>query len=455
MNIFKNEIYIGECVDLTHDGLGVVKIDNFLIFVGGLLPTEQAAIKIIKLGKSYGVGRIQELKVTSKDRVEVIDVKGTWIGTMPLQHMTYAAQLQFKTNQVKQVIRKIAKLSDDLVRETIGAQNIVGYRNKAQVPVRLYNGKLSTGFFRQNSHDFIEIDDFVIQDKRIDAIVLWLRSTLSDFGVVPYDEVSGAGYLRHIMVRVGKSTGDIQVVFITNHKKRIDSRIIENLITQFPNVVSVVQNVNSKQTNVIMGDEQFVLYGKDLIFDELLGVKFGISAKSFYQVNPEQTEMLYQEAIKAAGVSKNDVVIDAYCGIGTIGLCLANQVKQVYGVEIVSDAIERARENAVLNRMTNVTYVVGKAEHIMPKWVDEGIKPNVIIVDPPRKGLDKIFIDSAMQVKPERIVYVSCNPATMARDLLQFVAGGYKVEYVQPVDMFPMTVHVETIVLMIRGNVDI
>lgn len=446
--IKKNDIYESECIDMTHDGLGVIKIDAFPIFVSNLLPTEKAKVKIIKVSKSFGVGKVIEFIQVSKERVKVVDSKG--IGTMPLQHMSYQLQLEFKTNQVKKVVQKVGKLSPDLVKNIIPAKQITYYRNKAQVPVRLYQGQLSTGFFKQNSHHFIEVDDFIIQDKKIDEIILFLRQVLREFNVSAYDEVSHSGFLRHLMVRIGKQTNQVQVVFITNSTQKISEKIVQKLIQQFPEVVSVVQNINMKKTNVIMGEDQFVLYGKDLIFDKLLDVTFGISSKSFYQVNPEQTEVLYKEVIRASQVNEKDIVIDAYCGVGTIGLCLANRVSHVYGVEIVKDAIDRAYENATLNHIDNVTYEVGKAEVIMGEWVKRGINPNVIIVDPPRKGLDIHFIESACAVQPDRIVYVSCNPSTMARDLCEFKRLGYQVDYIQPIDLFPFSYHVEAVSLLVR-----
>lgn len=446
----KNKQYTIECIDLTHDGLGVAKIDGFPIFIENVLPTETATIKVIKVGKSFAFGKLEALIEVSKDRVEMIDKKGTWIGTMPLQHMTYESQLAFKTKQVKQVMSKIAKMPDVPVRDTLGAPKITGYRNKAQIPVRLHDGQLETGFFRKNSHQFIPIEDFVIQDKRIDDVILSVRNSLRKFGFTAYDEQQHTGDIRHIMVRRAVKTGDVQVVLVTRTKKPIVQVFVDTLIQSNPDIKSVVQNINMHKTNVILGDTQRVLYGEDKIYDTLLGVTFGISARSFYQVNPEQTEVLYQTAIDAADVSKDDVVIDAYCGIGTIGLSIANKVKHVYGMEIVPDAIVMAKENAKLNSIQNTTFETGSAEVVMSKWQQEGIQPDVIIVDPPRKGLEASFIESSVKTNPKRIVYVSCNPATMARDLVLYNELGYTPQYVQPVDMFPMTNHVECIALLIK-----
>lgn len=449
MTIKKNEQYTVEFIDLTHEGLGVCKIDNFPIFVENALPQEQATIKIIKVGKNFGYGRIVEHLTTSPNRVAIKDEKGTWVGTMPLQHMTYDTQLVFKQQQVQNVMNKVAQLPQVPVYSTLGATQQIGYRNKAQIPVGQQDGELITGFYRKNSHTLIPMDDFIIQDPEIDQAIITLRQILQQHDIVAYNEAHHSGQLRHIVVRKGVATQQLQIVLVTRQQKLPAMKIIvDSIIQQIPNVVSIVQNINTKRTNVIMGEITKVLYGKDSIKDKLLGYTFNISSQSFYQVNPAQTEVLYQEAIKAAQLKSTDVVIDAYCGIGTIGICLANQVKHVYGVEVVESAIQMARDNAKLNQLTNLTFEVGKAETLMSQWIKAGIKPNVIIVDPPRKGLDSTFIEAAVNVKPRSIVYVSCNPATLARDLKLFASKGYETKYIQPVDMFPQTVHVECVALI-------
>lgn len=444
----KNKLCQVACIDLTHEGLGVAKYKGMPIFIENLLPSEQAIVKIIKMSKSFAVGKVVEHLSTSPHRVPMMDKVGTWVGTMPLQHLSYDQQLIFKQEQVEKVLRKIAKLPQVEVRQTIGAEQTTAYRNKAQIPVREIDGVLTTGFFRKNSHQLVPIEDFVIQDKEIDRVTVVVRDALREHGVKAYNEQEHTGEVRHIVVRRGKQTGDIQVVIVTRIDKRLNEGIVRRIIEHAPGVKSVVQNINSKRTNVIMGEAVRVLYGEDKIYDKLLDVTFAISSRSFYQVNPDQTERLYSEAIKAGQLTKGSTVIDAYCGIGTIGLSVAKHVKHVYGMDIVHDAIEMANENAEMNGIENVTYVTGKAEEVMPQWEKRGIRADVMIVDPPRKGLDKQFIDSAIATQPERIVYISCNPATMARDIAHFTNANYHVEYVQPVDMFPMTVHVETIALI-------
>lgn len=449
MTIKKNEQYTVEFIDLTHEGLGVCKIDHFPIFVENALPQEQAVIKIIKVAKNFGYGKVVERLTTSPQRVAIKDEKGTWVGTMPLQHMNYDAQLLFKQQQVQNVMHKIAHMPQVPVYPTLGAAQQVGYRNKAQIPVGQQEGELITGFYRKNSHTLIPMEDFIIQDPEIDQAIVTLRQILQAHDVVAYNETHHSGQIRHLVIRKGIATQQLQIVLVTRQQQLPDmAAIISDIIAQIPNVTSIVQNINPCRTNVIMGDDIKVLYGQDSIQDKLLGYTFNISSQSFYQVNPAQTEVLYQQAIKAAQLKLNDIVIDAYCGIGTIGICLANQVQHVYGMEVVATAVDMARKNAKANGLNNLTFEVGKAETIMPQWIKQGIKPTVIIVDPPRKGLDSSFIEAASRVKPQRIVYVSCNPATLARDLKLFEQQGYATKYIQPVDMFPQTVHVESVALL-------
>ncbi|MBF0780318.1 MULTISPECIES: 23S rRNA (uracil(1939)-C(5))-methyltransferase RlmD [unclassified Granulicatella] len=451
-HIKKNEEYIVECIDLTYEGLGVAKIEGYPIFIDNFLPTEQARIKLIKVSKTYGVGKMIELLISSTQRVPICDKVGTWVGTMPLQHLAYSAQLEFKQNQVKHVMQHIAKMPHVPVKNTLAALKTTQYRNKAQIPVREIDGQLTTGFFRKNTHQLIPIENFVIQDPIIDEVILMVRNVLRRFNLSAYNEEKHTGDIRHIIVRRARVNGEIQIVLVTRTHKPIPFEIVQEIVSHDFHIVSIVQNINDARTNVIMGNSTKILFNEDKIYDYLLRLKFGISSRSFYQVNPEQTEVLYQQAIDAANIQKSDIVIDAYCGIGTIGLCVAKQAKHVYGVEVVPDAIVMAKENAILNGITNVTFEVGQAEDVMVKWEKSGIKADVLIVDPPRKGLDKQFIHAALAISPAKIVYISCNPATLARDLVFFADGGYSVQFVQPVDLFPQTTHVECVVLLQRSK---
>lgn len=450
--VSKNDVVTVTFEDLTSEGLGVAKVEGYPLFVVDGLPGEKASVKVTKLGKSYGFARIVERLTSSENRIPTTDVLGTRVGTMPLQHMRYGAQLAFKQNMVAQDLKRIAKLPNIKVHETIGMSNPWGYRNKAQIPVRAgKDGKLVTGFFRKGTHELIPMENFHIQDPKIDEAIVKVRDILQEYSIKPYDERKNIGNIRHIMVRRGYYTGEMMIVLVTRTAKLFPlSKIIPDIREALPEVVSIVQNVNPKRTNVILGEENIVLFGEDAYHDNLLGHKFAISSKSFYQINPTQTEKLYQLAIDAAQLTGEETVVDAYCGIGTISLALAEKAKHVFAMEIVSDAIEMAKRNAEENNISNVTFEVGAAEELLPEWAEKGVKADVIVVDPPRKGLEASFIDAAVEMNPARIVYVSCNPATLARDLAIFDAKGYKATEAQPVDLFPQTLHVETVVAMTR-----
>ena len=449
----KNETYEVEFVDLTSEGMAVAKIEGFPLFVAGGLPGEEAVIKIMKVGKSFGYARLEKLLTTSPDRVKEVDHLGMRAGTMPLQHLSYEGQLRFKQNIVKQDLTRIGKLPNVEVLPVIGMDDPWRYRNKAQIPVRQKDGKLITGFFRKNTHTLIEMEDFHIQDAKIDEAIIKVRDILQKHGIQAYDEETHKGAIRHIMVRRGTYTGEMMIVLITRSLKLPFARdVIQDILEDLPEVVSIVQNINQERTNVILGEKTKVLYGEDFYHDELLGHTFAISSKSFYQVNPVQTEKLYQLAIDAAELTGKETVIDAYCGIGTITLALAEHARHVYAMEVVPDSVLMAEKNAKANNISNVTFELGAAEEVMPKWVKAGVKADVLVVDPPRKGLDPTFIDAAVEVNPERIVYVSCNPATLARDLGIFAEKGYIAHTAQPVDLFPQTLHVETVVQLVKSE---
>jgi len=447
----KNETYQGEIVDLTHEGLGVAKIDHYPLFIEGALIGETIEFKVIKVGKSFGVGKLTKIIDQSPDRVEVKDKAYAQTGTMPLQHLNYKGQLKFKKSQVENVMQKIAKLPDVPVYDVIGMENPFGYRNKAQIPVRKVKGKLETGVYRKNSHDLIPMEDFKIQDPEIDKAIVTVRDIMRTYNVKPYNEKDNTGNLRHILVRRGYHTGEMMIVLVTRTPKLFPvSKIVPDILEELPNVVSIVQNVNPKKTNVILGQEVIVLHGEDKYHDKLLDHTFEISHRSFFQVNTAQAEVLYSKVIEFAELTGEETVIDAYSGIGTITLALAENAKEVYGIEVIEPAVEDAKRNAALNGVENVTYQVGAAEDVMLEWSKEGRSADLLVVDPPRKGLDEQFIDSVLEMKPKKMIYVSCNPATLARDLALLVEGGYTAQKVQPVDMFPQTSHVETVVLLSR-----
>ncbi|WP_270577585.1 23S rRNA (uracil(1939)-C(5))-methyltransferase RlmD [Caldibacillus thermoamylovorans] len=447
----KNDYIDVEFVDLTHEGQGVAKLDGFPVFVPGGLPGESAQIKILNVKKNYGYGKLIEIREKSPYRVEIPKEDMHKYGGCQLHHMSYEGQLQFKQNLVEQTLTRIGKLQDVNIHPIIGMEQPFHYRNKAQVPVGERNGRLITGFYKPRTHEIIDTDESVIHMEAINDAIKIVKEICSELGVAAYNEEAHTGVLRHIMARFGRKTDELMIVLITRTEKLPHRKeIVEKIVAALPNVKSVVHNVNPKRTNVILGERTQVLWGQNVIYDYIGNVKFAISPRSFYQVNSVQTQVLYDKALAYAGLTGEEIVFDAYCGIGTISLFLAQQAKKVYGVEVVPDAINDAKKNADLNGITNVEFTVGEAEVVIPNWAEEGIHADVIVVDPPRKGCDAALLKTIIEMKPKRVVYVSCNPATLARDLGILETGGYQTLEVQPVDMFPMTMHVECVVLMSR-----
>ncbi|WP_419882873.1 23S rRNA (uracil(1939)-C(5))-methyltransferase RlmD [Peribacillus sp. B-H-3] len=444
--VAKNETIDAVFEDLTHDGAGVAKIDGYPVFVPNTLPGEKAKIKIIKVNSGYAFGRLLELYEESPFRVHIPVEENHKYGGSQLQHISYEGQLKFKENQVKQVLARIGKLDDVAIHPILGMEHPWHYRNKAQVPVGEKDGELIAGFYKPRTHEIVDTNESLIQDSVINEAVQTVKEICSELGIPAYDEQTHRGVLRHIMARYGKETGELMVVIITRTSELLQrNKIVEEIIKRLPKVKSIVHNINSKKTNVILGEKTKVLWGSEVIYDYIGDVKFAISARSFYQVNPDQTKVLYSKALEYAGLTGEESVIDAYCGIGTISLFLAQKAKKVFGVEIVPEAISDAKRNAELNGITNAEFAVGEAEKVIPAWYEEGNTADVLVVDPPRKGCDEALLNTIIQMKPKKVVYVSCNPATLARDLRILEDGGYKTIEVQPVDMFPQTTHVECI----------
>lgn len=446
----KNETLKLQIEDLTSEGNGVGKINGYPIFIPHALPGEIVEIKVVKVNKKLAYGKLLNVVKESPNRVEPPCDVFYKCGGCQLQHMSYDLQLDMKRNQVVNVMKKIAHLADVTIHPTIGMEDPWRYRNKVQIPVGEKDGKLITGFYQPRSHRMIDnMDTCVITNETGDRIVAAVRRIADRLGISAYHEETHSGMLRHIMVRTGKATEETMLVLITRTEKlpHVET-IVKEITSTFPNVKSIIQNINPDRTNVILGEKTKVLWGDEYIHDKIGDLTFAISARSFYQVNPIQTEKLYQKALEYADIGPNDIVIDAYCGIGTISLFLAQKAKKVYGVEIVPDAISDAKKNAALNGITNAEFVVGAAEKVMPWWTAQGLRPNVIVVDPPRKGCDEVLLQAMIDMQPERIVYVSCNPATLARDLRILEDGGYQTKEIQPVDMFPQTMHVECCALL-------
>jgi len=452
----KNETITLMIEDLTHEGNGVGKVDGYPLFIPYALPGEEAIVKVVKVKTNFGYGKLLEVKESSDERVEPPCNVFYQCGGCQLQHMSYAMQLKMKENQVKNVMKKIAHLEHVPVHPTLGMEDPWRYRNKVQIPVGEKDGELITGFYRMRSHEIIDdMETCVIQDELNDRTVHAVRRIANRLGIKAYDEKTDRGVLRHIMVRTGRETNETMIVLITRTEKLPHKEeFIRELTETFPHVKSIVHNINNKRTNVILGRKTKVIWGEEYIYDTIGDIRFDISVKSFYQVNPQQTTKLYEKALEYAKIDENDVVIDAYCGIGTISLFLAQKAKKVYGVEVVPEAIEDAKINAKLNGITNTEFVVGEAEKVMPKWKEQGMRPDVIVVDPPRKGCDPDFLHAMIKMEPKRIVYVSCNPSTLARDLRILEGGGYSAKEVQPVDMFPQTSHIEAVCRLERDLSD-
>ena len=452
----KGKKYECKIVDIGQNGVGIGKHEGFTVFVDGALLGEVVDVKIKKSKKKYAEGLVSKIKERSPYRVDrACNPKYTNCGGCQIQELDYQKQLDLKTNIVKEDLKRIGGLEDVQVFDTIGMEKPFRYRNKAQFPVQMEDGKVKIGFYRKKSHDIIDIDKCLIQDEKNDLIIDIIRKYIEEENISIYDEKSHKGLLRHIVTKVGFTSGQVMVVLVATEDrfKNLD-RLIENLKDQVEGFTSLVVNINKDKTNVILGLKNINKYGNGKIVDSIGDLKFEISPLSFFQVNPIQTEVLYNKALEYADLKEGDRVFDIYCGIGTISLFLAQKAEFVYGVEIVEDAIKDARLNAKLNGMDNLEFFVGKAEEVVPEIYKEGKKANVVVVDPPRKGCDERVLDTIVEMEPDRVVYVSCNPSTLARDLRYLEDRGYRCEKVQPVDLFPHSVHVETVALLSKLDVD-
>jgi 23S rRNA (uracil1939-C5)-methyltransferase len=449
----KNKEYIIIIDGMGYEGEGVGKINGFTVFVEGAITGEKVKVKIVKVNKKFAFGKLIDIIERSEYREKPICPIYKRCGGCQIQHISYNGQLNFKTKRVKDCLERIGKikLNDIKFHDTIGMKNPYRYRNKVQLPVRKNNGSIDVGFYAKRTHEIIDMSCCYIQDETADKVVKIIKKWIKNYNISIYDELTGKGFLRHIMVRKAYSTGEIMVVIVTSslnikHKEELVKLLCNNL----NGVKSIIQNINTRRDNVILGEKCITLWGEDTISDYIGDLKFQISPLSFFQVNPVQTEVLYNKALEYADLQENEIVFDAYCGTGTISLFLSKKAKKVYGVEIVEQAIENAKENAKKNGIENVEFIVGKSEIIVPKLIGQGIVADVVVVDPPRKGCDKELLVSISKMKPKKIVYVSCDPATLARDLNILEEFGYKTVEVQPVDMFPQTAHVECVVLMSR-----
>jgi 23S rRNA (uracil1939-C5)-methyltransferase len=429
------------------NGEGVGYFKKQVVFVPGALPGEEVVVEATKINPKFAEAKIKKIRIKSPHRVQPPCPYYEQCGGCQLQHLKYDQQLKEKRDIIVQSLERHTKFSIDKldIRDTLGMEDPWGYRNKSSFQVAGRDGKVLAGLYGMNSHQLIDIDHCAVQHSQTTEAVNAVKKILEDLKIPIYNEKSRKGIIRTIVTRVGVQSGELQVVLITTQKELPKKElIIEEIQKRLPNTKSIVQNINGQKTSLIFGDETNALAGSEFIQETLGDLQFELSARTFFQLNPTQTVNLYNEVKKAAALTGSEKVVDAYCGVGTIGLWLADQAGEVRGMDIIPESIDDAKKNAKRHGFTNTKYVPGKAEEVLPKWVKKGWKPDVVIVDPPRTGLDNQLLQTILQVQPEKLIYVSCNPSTLAKDI-QTLSSKYEVKYIQPVDMFPQTAHVECV----------
>ena len=439
-----NHIVHGKCVDISSEGKGVVKVGKDIIFVDGLFPEEEADIQILYHRAGVYFGKVKKLYQLSKNRIQPKCKICTSCGGCQYQQLNYKEQLRYKTKRVKDSLERIAHLKDIKVLPCIGMDNPYHYRNKVQVPFgKDRKGNIVYGFYKENSHDIIPVRHCYIEDERAASILWDFKELVKEMKIPVYNEDSGRGLLRYVLIRTSYHFDELMVVLVTTEMNFKGQRnFVDALIAKHPEITTVVENVNSRHTNVILGNKEKVLYGKGYIKDSILDLTFNISASSFYQVNPVQVEKLYKSALDLINFDHSQVVLDAYSGVGTIGLIASKNAKKVYSVEINKDAHKNAKENAIRNNVDNIEFVCGDAGEYISNFDGD---LDIVIMDPPRKGSDEKFLSTLINKEIKNIIYISCDPETLARDIA-YLSPYYEVNHVQPVDMFPMTAHVETVV---------
>ena len=445
----RNDIFEMTCDNFGQDAQGVCRHEGMAVFVPGLMPGERALVRIVKPEKRYAFGRVEQLLTASPDRAEPFCPAYKRCGGCVCQHMTYEASLRFKQDQVQQLLARVGGLSI-AVPPVLGMERPLAYRNKGAYPVAGTPGAPACGFFAPRSHDLIPLPEQGCAIQRADsrdavhAVLAWMRES----GAPPYDEATGRGLVRHVMTRSTRSGALMVVLVVTRRDIPQRQRLIALLRQAVPGLCSLCLSINARRTNVILGEEIVPLFGEPVMEDTLCGLRFAVSPLSFFQVNPAQTERLYQLALDFAGLTGGETVVDAYCGAGTISLLLAQHARRVIGIEIVEPAIVNARENAARNGIDNAEFIVGATEEVLPRLVEGGLRPDVIVVDPPRKGCEEAVLSAIAEAAPRRVVYVSCGAPTLARDAKFLCEHGYQAERVQCVDMFCWTGAVETVMLL-------
>ncbi|MEW6065083.1 MAG: 23S rRNA (uracil(1939)-C(5))-methyltransferase RlmD [Bacillota bacterium] len=441
---------------LGHAGEGVGRHENVAVFVPGALPGEKVLIKITQVKKSFARGQLQEVLEPSTERTAPTCPASDKCGGCQLQHLNYPAQLEHKRSLVATALTRLGGLNDVEVLPTLGMQEPWHYRNKIHLQVIKEGRRVKLGFFAEGSYELaagLAHQTCLLVDQHINQVTATLEELINKHGIPPYHWQTKSGLLRHIIIRRGFKTGEIMVVLVTSQEKWPAAKQFARAITSsHPEVVSVIQNINTSPERIVLGTESHLLAGRDYIIDILNGLKFKISAASFYQINPLQTEVLYNKVLELADLKGHETVVDAYCGIGAIANFLARHTAQVIGMEVVPQAVEDAKENARINNLFNTKFAVGPVEKLLPQMVAEDLKPDLIVLDPPRKGCDKEVLQAIAEMKVPKIIYVSCDPATLARDLGILDSMGYETKLAQPVDMFPWTAHVECIIQIKRAE---
>lgn len=450
----KNDRLIVKIEDYTEEGFGVAKPEGYVLFIPGTIAGEEAEVLVVKAGKTFGYGKLLKLLTPSPQRITPDCAVAARCGGCAFRHLSYEEELRLKGAKVQAQIKRIGGL-ELTVSPTLGAAEQRGYRNKAQFPIRQIKGKPQGGFYANGSHNIIPGAPCAIQPAIFNELLDWLLAFMEQNRIPAYEEQGYTGVVRHLYLRYGAASGEILFCPVINGTDfPLKQRLAAELTAAFPQVRTVAINYNDRNTNVVLGKRTETVFGPGYIEDILLGKRYRIAPQSFYQVNHDQTELLYRKAIEQAALTGEERVLDLYCGIGTIGLSLAEHCKELVGVEIVPEAIENAKENARLNGIRNAEFFCADAGQAASRFAAEGKQFDVIIVDPPRKGCDQATLDAIEQMAPKRLVYVSCNPATLARDLKILETKGFHTQSVTPVDLFPRTHHVETVVRLSRSDMN-
>lgn len=452
MSFFIGELLEGEIIDFSHEGNGVLKIDNFTIFVNGGIVGDRVRIKIDGIKKSYALASVVEVLKKSVDRVDLDFELRESRGGIPLIDYNYEKQLQWKREKVKKDFEKIAGLGSLNILDTIGMENPYRYRNHVQVPIGEKEGKILMGFYELNSNNIIDMDSSILLTEKANRVFQIFKTWAKKYDIKAYDRRSKKGVLRHLGIRANKDN-QVMLIIVTGSDTLPKTKELVDML-KGEDIVSIYHNINKMSSSTTYGRKYKKLFGEDYLLDKILDLKFKISPNSFFQINRLQTEKMYSKVVEYLDLDKEDIVYDLYSGIGSISLFLAEKAKKVYGIEIVKEAIEDAKLNAKLNNIKNVEFILGSTEEVFPKMIDQGIKANKIVLDPPRKGCETETLEAIVGLSPSRIVYVSCNPSTMARDIKHLIDNGYKVIEVQPIDMFPNTANVEAVTLIVKEQSD-